>query len=897
MKEIRKIVAWVTLVILIGFKSYAGCGPIGIVYSYPVVNECEVDVNINTFSFLTDYSVDSYQEGVRMLTGFFNLYKLSDSTLLSSVDINTLYPNGTLTGIDTISFPNTVSLNPCTEYFVTLSNGSMESPPWCGSTFTYDGWMEPWNPAIGVQYFQWKFKTGGCAPGSAILSGGGTICEGDNIPNLQIDLTGTPPWQIYYTNGTNTYSTTAESSPHIIENSPEGTYSLVSATDCQGNCSVNGSAAININPIPIDPIVNIANNGSTAFCTGQDITLSVNQTNNATYQWQLDNVNITGANNFNYTTPNNSSADGGYQAVVDLYGCPTTSNTIVVSTFEINNTINDVFCGSYSLNGQTYNLPGTYTQTLSNGAGCDSTITLNLTVNPSQFSPDFTVSSNLFSAPPFAAQFNNTTPNPSNYNFTWDFSDGTILQSNNSLVFHEYLYNGLYDVTLIAEDINSGCTDTIFYDDYIFCTGGNSCTHASTINQTGPITACVSDSVFLSCNTGSNFTYQWRLNGTYIPGAVDTIYYPTQTGNYSVLIMDNGCPEVSPDVSVVISSSPQTPIITSSGNITPCLGGSVTLSVPATYSSYNWSSGGTSSSEVVNSSGSYFVTVSNSTGCEVSSPIYTINASFATPPDVCIVGVDSITNYNKVVWEKPISTAIDSFYVYKESNQANIYQKIGGTSYSDTAVFNDLSSNPAAQAYRYKLSLVDSCGIESSLGSMHKSIHLTINQGVGTTWNLIWSHYEGFTFPSYNIYSGTSSTNMTLLTTIASNLNSYTDLTAPAGQLYYQIEVVSNYTCDPLKSNYNVSRSNVVDNAEAPSIIVQNQTSNVNVFPNPTQDQITIDIKGYTGVVNVAVYDLQGRLLETTTNTIVSLKKHAKGIYVLKVSYGEITEMVRVVRD
>ena len=71
----------------------------------------------------------------------------------------------------------------------------------------------------------------------------------------------------------------------------------------------------------------------------------------------------------------------------------------------------------------------------------------------------------------------------------------------------------------------------------------------------------------------------------------------------------------------------------------------------------------------------------------------------------------------------------------------------------------------------------------------------------------------------------------------------------------------------------------------------------MNVYPNPTQDQITIDIKGYNGPVSVDVYDLQGRLLETTTNTIVSLKKHAKGIYVLKVSYGEIIEEVRVVRE
>ena len=88
---------------------------------------------------------------------------------------------------------------------------------------------------------------------------------------------------------------------------------------------------------------------------------------------------------------------------------------------------------------------------------------------------------------------------------------------------------------------------------------------------------------------------------------------------------------------------------------------------------------------------------------------------------------------------------------------------------------------------------------------------------------------------------------------------------------------------------------NIVD--EECTGITENGLSNLTIFPNPTSDQITIDIKGYNGVINVEVYDLQGRLLETTTNTIVSLKKHPKGIYVLKVSYGEVTEEVRVVRD
>ena len=88
-------------------------------------------------------------------------------------------------------------------------------------------------------------------------------------------------------------------------------------------------------------------------------------------------------------------------------------------------------------------------------------------------------------------------------------------------------------------------------------------------------------------------------------------------------------------------------------------------------------------------------------------------------------------------------------------------------------------------------------------------------------------------------------------------------------------------------------------NAELSCATSINELDNslVKLYPNPTSDQITIDIKGYNGNVNIEVYDLQGRLLETTTNTIVSLKKHTKGIYVLKVSYGEITEELRVVRE
>jgi hypothetical protein len=52
--------------------------------------------------------------------------------------------------------------------------------------------------------------------------------------------------------------------------------------------------------------------------------------------------------------------------------------TACVPTFS---TLNESACGSFTLNAQTYTSGGTYNQVVQNVGGCDSTITLNLTIN------------------------------------------------------------------------------------------------------------------------------------------------------------------------------------------------------------------------------------------------------------------------------------------------------------------------------------------------------------------------------------------------------------------------------------------------------------------------------------------------------------------------------------
>ena len=78
---------------------------------------------------------------------------------------------------------------------------------------------------------------------------------------------------------------------------------------------------------------------------------------------------------------------------------------------------------------------------------------------------------------------------------------------------------------------------------------------------------------------------------------------------------------------------------------------------------------------------------------------------------------------------------------------------------------------------------------------------------------------------------------------------------------------------------------------------IQENTNSINLYPNPTNNLITIDIEGNNKPFNVEVYDFTGRLLKTTNNTTISLKDYPKGIYMLNVAYGDKVEQVKVVRE
>ena len=108
-----------------------------------------------------------------------------------------------------------------------------------------------------------------------------------------------------------------------------------------------------------------------SICAGDNVIL--NAAGGSNYQW---NNNVVDGQAFAPTQSNAYVVNA-----TDTLGCQGTDTVVVTVLENANSTLTETALDSYTLNGQTYTQSGIYTQTLTAANGCDSTITLNLTLN------------------------------------------------------------------------------------------------------------------------------------------------------------------------------------------------------------------------------------------------------------------------------------------------------------------------------------------------------------------------------------------------------------------------------------------------------------------------------------------------------------------------------------
>ena len=145
------------------------------------------------------------------------------------------------------------------------------------------------------------------------------------------------------------------------------------------------------------------------------------------------------------------------------------------------------------------------------------------------------------------------------------------------------------------------------------------------ITAGGATTFCDGGSVSLTSSAGTS--YLWSN------GATTRAISATVSGSYSVKVTNaSGCQSAaSAATSVTVNPLPATPVITTGGPTSFCVGGNVTLTSSA-GATYLWSNGATTSSINISTSGSFTVRITSASGCLSAVSTALVVTVIALPP-------------------------------------------------------------------------------------------------------------------------------------------------------------------------------------------------------------------------------------------------------------------------
>jgi hypothetical protein len=448
--------------------------------------------------------------------------------------------------------------------------------------------------------------------------------------------------------------------------------------------------------------------------------------------------------------------------------------------------------------------------------------------------------------------------------------------------------------------------------------GANNCqsTFNVTLTQPAPLQAQVQ-----SFNTGCGnaigalkvtasggvapYSYLWSTSAT-----TDSIG-GLAAGVYSVQIQDSlGCTITR---SGAISSNGAPVIVLDSIRNTTCNAQNgavyVTVSGGVTPYTFSWNNGSTQADLVNVRDSTYALTVTGANNC-ASTLVAIVGKQVPVTPQICLVTVDSATRNNEIVWEKPsINPGIAFYRIYRESSAANVFIPIGTRHVDSLSSFVDSVASPEAKSWKYRLSAVDSCGVESNLSSVHKTIHLL--QGIGVlpnSVNLLWDNYEGinFTQQTYYIYRNTTA-NFQLIDSIAFQplFNSRSLFSQPVTDpnLYYIVEALPPGTCTATEAkSYNTTRSNASRAAESgivAGVVTRKSTGHTfKLYPVPAKEYIeTESEEDY----RYELMDMLGHVLSRgesqSGKAWITVAGLSQGTYFLKVFHKEGVSVHKVVKQ
>lgn len=595
-----------------------------------------------------------------------------------------------------------------------------------------------------------------------------TVTTGPSVPSLTANSPICAGSSIYLTSNTvagatyswigpNGFTSTLED-PTIPVSLPAdaGTYTCtIDVTGCTSSSTVN----VVINSKPQAVILG----ASTTFCANETFTLdgsnSIHNSSSITnYQWQLNGVDIPGANLVTYT----GNTPGNYKLVVtnDL-GCmdttftPNIANADPIPTPVINgatsfctgNTVTlDALASSaggastianyeWLLNGASVStgasnnsyvasLGGDYQLIVLNSNGCkDTTALYTVTENPTPSLPNVTPdpinvcvgsSTNISVNSPVAGS-----------TYTWasiNAETSVSFTTGNSNTVNG-LASGIASIT-VTETNSAGCSGP---------------TYSVTVNVTSPPTAtasftsndtiCYNGNASVTLNLITGGTYSWTSSiGNTSTSQSATFSNITTTGNvqfYGTVTDGVGCTSSADTINLFVQNQPTVPVISNSSSV--CPGQAFTLDVSPVIpgADYYWTDPSAATQNGINltsitipvataiTAGPYVVSYIDPQGCtSSSSALY--NQPLDPTPIVNISGVSTICSGNSTLLSA--STSVGTASAYQWYNNGVAIAGATSASYNVSAPGN----------YNVKITLTTGCMDSATVGT-------TVNVSSGPT--------------------------------------------------------------------------------------------------------------------------------------------------------------------
>lgn len=204
--------------------------------------------------------------------------------------------------------------------------------------------------------------------------------------------------------------------------------------------------------------------------------------------------------------------------------------------------------------------------------------------------------------------------------------------------------------------------------------------------------------------------------------------------------------------------------------------------------------------------------------------------------------------------------------IYRESDVADSYDLIAQVPMSQ-GKYVDEQSHSEVCSYRYQMTLSTTYGVETLPSTVHATMHVLANHGLGNDINIRWTPYEGTTVAQYVVYAGASPDNMQIVDRLSGYARSYVHHRNSDATTYYAVGFVAKSELSAKAKAKTIANdeivSNIISSADAYSI---NAVQSIEIATREeeatfTQERLTLHLLAYVTPSQASIGKVEWSLL------------------------------------